>query len=131
MRSILDSHMLVDGARIAYTDSGGEDVPVVLIHGTPAHAYIWRHVRPGLVDAGHRVVVFDLLGYGLSEMPVEADTSVAAQARILGRLLDKLGVGRVHVVGHDIGGAIAMIFAIGEPERVERLALIDTVSYDS
>ena len=62
---------------------------------------------------------------------LEADTSVAAQARILGRLLDKLSVGRVHVVGHDIGGAIAMIFAIGEPERVERLALIDTVSYDS
>lgn len=131
MRSMLDSHILVDGVRIAYADTGGQGAPVVLIHGTPSHSYIWREVAPGLEGEGHRVLLFDLLGYGLSERPVDADTSVAAQARILRKLLDKLDMERVRIVGHDTGGAIAMIFAVDAPERVERLALIDTVSYDS
>lgn len=131
MQSMVDSHMLVDGVRIAYADSGGNGTPVVLIHGTPSHSYIWREVLPGLADAGHRTVVFDLLGYGLSERPLDRDTSVAAQARLLAGLLQKLDLGRASIVGHDIGGAAAMIFAVANPSLVERLALIDTVSYDS
>lgn len=122
--------MAVEGVRIAYTD-GGEGSPVVLIHGTPSHSYIWRDVIPGLKRAGHRVLAFDLLGYGLSERPLDRDTSVAGQARMLERLLDAWQIDRAAIVGHDIGGATAMIFATRNPHRILRLALIDTVSYDS
>lgn len=83
------------------------------------------------MDAGQRVLVFNLLGYGRSERPLRRDTSVASQARILGRLLDFWELGRADVVGHDIGGAIAMILAVANPERFRSIVLIDAVSYDS
>lgn len=78
--SFLDASALLGNRRIAYSDSGSsaEGVPVVLIHGTPSHSYIWRDVAPALTAAGHWVLAFDLLGFGRSERPREADTSVAA-----------------------------------------------------
>lgn len=131
METVLDRDVVVDGVRIAYRDGEGDGRPVVLVHGTPSHSYIWREVIPPLESEGYRVLAFDMLGYGLSERPLERDTSVAAQARILERMLDFWGVVQADVVGHDIGGATAMIFAISKPEQVGKLLLIDTVSYDS
>lgn len=104
---------------------------MVLVHGTPSYSYIWRNVAPAVAAAGHRAITYDLLGYGASERPADRDTSVTAQARLLPRLLDALGVERCTLVGHDIGGAVAQIAALRHPERVDRLMLIDTVSYDS
>jgi pimeloyl-ACP methyl ester carboxylesterase len=130
METILDRHIVVDGVRVAYTDAG-TGPPVVLIHGTPSHAFIWRAVLPGLVQAGYRVLAFDLLGYGQSERPLHRDTSVAAQAVLLTALLDAWRLSDAHIVGHDIGGAVALILATSHPQRVCTLTLIDTVSYDS
>ena len=129
--TILDRHVVVDGERVAYTDQG-DGPPVVLIHGTPSHSYIWRNVLPTVRDAGFRVLAFDLLGFGLSEKPAfERNTSVAAQANLLARLLDEWGLDSAHLVGHDLGGAVSMICAVRHPERVRSLLLADTVSYDS
>jgi pimeloyl-ACP methyl ester carboxylesterase len=128
---VLDRDVVVEGSRIACRDGGGGGRPVVLVHGTPSHSYIWRQVAPGLAEAGYRVLVFDLLGYGRSERPLRKDTSVAAQSRILEQLLDVWKLDQADVVGHDIGGAATMILAIAKPERFRSLALIDTVSYDS
>lgn len=126
----LDEVAVVDGVRLAYRNRGrGESV--VFLHGTPSHSFIWRNVLPRVEDAGYRVVAYDLLGYGRSERPVDRDTSVAGQAVLLDRLLTHLGIEEFNLVGHDIGGAIAQIFATGQPHRLKRLMLIDTVSYDS
>jgi pimeloyl-ACP methyl ester carboxylesterase len=81
--------------------------------------------------AGHRVITYDLLGYGQSERPLDRDTSVAAQTELLVALLDALGVESAALVTHDIGGAIGQRMAVLHPERVRRLMLIDSVSYDS
>lgn len=126
----LPDDAVVDGVRLAYRDRGAGE-PVVLLHGTPSYSYEWRHVVPHVEAAGHRVITYDLLGYGRSERPVGRDTSVAAQTELLGHLLDALGVDRAAVVAHDIGGAVGQRFAVAHPERVSRLMLIDTVSYDS
>jgi pimeloyl-ACP methyl ester carboxylesterase len=126
----LPSDLIVDGVRIAYRDRG-EGEPVVFIHGTPSHSYEWRNVVPHIEATGHRSLTYDLLGYGRSERPVDRDTSVAAQTDLLGSLLDALGIEQAAVVAHDIGGAIGQRFAIAHPERVRRLMIIDTVSYDS
>jgi pimeloyl-ACP methyl ester carboxylesterase len=128
--TLLTDHLVVDGVRLAYRDHGTGE-PVVLVHGTPSHSYEWRDVVPYVEAAGFRVVVYDLLGYGLSERPVGRDTSVAAQTDLLEHLLDALGIDRATVVGHDIGGAIAQRLALARPERVRRLMIIDSVSYDS
>ncbi|SOD64320.1 Pimeloyl-ACP methyl ester carboxylesterase [Streptomyces zhaozhouensis] len=128
--TLLTDSLVVDGVRLAYRDRGRGE-PVVFLHGTPSHSYEWRDVVPRVEAAGFRVVTYDLLGYGGSERPVGRDTSVAAQTDLLGHLLDALGVGQVNVVAHDIGGAIGQRFALARPERVRRLMLIDSVSYDS
>ncbi|CAL9340976.1 alpha/beta fold hydrolase [Streptomyces sp. NPDC093808] len=126
----LTDHLIVDGVRLAYRDSGSGE-PVVFLHGTPSHSYEWRDVVPRVEAAGHRTITYDLLGYGLSERPAHRDTSVAGQTGLLGHLLDALDVDRVSLVAHDIGGAIALRFALAHPGRVRRLMIMDSVSYDS
>jgi pimeloyl-ACP methyl ester carboxylesterase len=128
--TFLDLPVVVDGVRIACRDRGGGD-PVVFLHGTPSHAYIWRKVIPAVEAQGYRVITYDLLGYGHSERPVDRDTSVAGQAALLEQLLEHFGVERFALAAHDIGGAIAQTFATEHPERLKALMLLDTVSYDS
>ncbi|GAA0522288.1 alpha/beta hydrolase [Saccharopolyspora thermophila] len=128
----LDRNAIVDGVRLAHRltgDPGAETL--VFLHGTPSHSHIWRHVVPEFEAAGHRVLVYDLLGYGASERPPDRDTSVTAQADLLEGLLAALGIGRCTLVAHDIGGAVAQIVATRHPARVDRLMLVDSVSYDS
>ncbi|GAA4742926.1 alpha/beta fold hydrolase [Actinomycetospora chibensis] len=128
--TLLDRNLLVDGVRLAYRDRG-EGEPVVFVHGTPSWSYEWRHVVPAVEAAGHRVITYDLLGYGDSERPLDRDTSVAAQTDLLVGLLDGLGIERPSLVTHDIGGAIGQRMAVLHPQRARRLMLIDAVSYDS
>lgn len=132
MTALTPDNAIIDGYRIAY-GVHGEGPPVVLIHGTPSFSFIWRHIVPDLQAAGRRVHVFDLLGYGHSERPVDpaVDTSVARQVEVLLALLDRWGLGDAHVVAHDIGGAVAQRLALFHPERVRTLTLVDSVSFDS
>ncbi|WP_407111918.1 alpha/beta fold hydrolase (plasmid) [Streptomyces sp. DSM 116494] len=128
--TLLTGNIVVDGVRLAYWDQG-RGMPVIFIHGTPSHSYEWRDVVPHVEAGGFRAVTYDLLGYGRSERPVDRDTSVAAQTDLLAHLLDALDIDRADIVAHDIGGAIGLRFAVARPERVRRLMVIDSVSYDS
>ncbi|MFE1508614.1 alpha/beta fold hydrolase [Streptomyces sp. NPDC058726] len=128
--TLLTGNIVVDGVRLAYRDQG-RGMPVIFIHGTPSHSYEWRDVVPHVEAGGFRAVTYDLLGYGRSERPVDRDTSVAAQTDLLAHLLDALDIDRADIVAHDIGGAIGLRFAVARPERVRRLMVIDSVSYDS
>jgi len=119
----------VAGHEIAYLDEGS-GFPVMLIHGIPTNSGMWRKVIPVLAER-FRVIAPDLLNYGRSAMPAFADVSINNQREILFELLDALGVGRAHVVAHDIGGGVAQLMAVDEPERIARLVLIDAVSFDS
>ncbi|TQN27620.1 pimeloyl-ACP methyl ester carboxylesterase [Haloactinospora alba] len=130
MSELLDSEVVLDGVRLAYRDRGAGE-PVVFLHGTPSHSFIWRDIVPEVEWAGYRVVLFDLLGYGRSERPLTRDTSVVGQVRVLEGLLRHLGIDRFSLVAHDIGGAVAQLLATAHPRRVRRLMLVDTVSYDS
>jgi pimeloyl-ACP methyl ester carboxylesterase len=73
------------------------------------------------------VLAPDLLGYGDSDKRLDADLSIAAQARYMVAFMESLGVHQAAVVGHDIGGGIAQLMAVDEPQRVARLILIDSV----
>jgi pimeloyl-ACP methyl ester carboxylesterase len=130
MNALLNEVALINGRRIA-TGRHGEGLPVLLLHGTPAHSIIWRNVVPRLTAAGMQVHLFDLLGFGASERPLAADTSVAAQSRLVGALLDHWGLADVHLVGHDIGGTSALLFALDQPHRLRSLTVADLPSYDS
>ncbi len=104
-----------EGHSIAW-GSLGEGEPLVLLHGTPFSSQVWRRIAPWL--ARHRrVYVFDLLGYGQSDMP-DADVSLGVQNRLFGAMLREWGVERPQVVAHDFGGATAL-----------RAHFLDGVSY--
>lgn len=104
----------------------GQGPALFLIHGIPSSSYLWRDVIDPL-SATFDVIAPDLLGYGDSDKRLDADLSIAAQARYMVALMESLGVHQAAVVGHDIGGGIAQLMAVDEPQRVARLILIDSV----
>ena len=115
--------------KVAYTDAG-EGEPVVLLHGIPAWSFLYHEVIPLLAEE-RRVLAPDLLGYGYSDRRDRFDRSVRAQAAMILRFLDAFDIERATIVGHDIGGAVALILAIEHADRVERLVLSNIVAYDS
>lgn len=118
----------VDGTPIRWLEMG-TGFPVVLIHGIPTSPLLWRHVAP--LVAGHSLA-FEMVGYG-SSIPAGhgRDISVAAQAGHLLRWLDALTVDRAVFVGHDLGGGVAQIAAIRQPDRCAGLLLTNSIGYDS
>lgn len=104
----------------------GQGPALVLLHGIPSSSYLWRDVIEPL-SRTFDVLAPDLLGYGDSDKRLDADLSIAAQARYMVAFMESLGVHQAAVVGHDIGGGIAQLMAVDEPQRVARLILIDSV----
>lgn len=121
----------VDGhdLSIAYHDAG-EGPPVVLLHGIPTWSYLWRAVAPALTDE-HRVIAPDLMGYGNSAMHDGFDRSIRAQEAMVSALMDALDIDTTAVVGHDIGGSVALRLAWREPDRIDRLVLSNAACFDS
>jgi len=106
---------------------GHGGAPAVLIHGFGTCSFLWRNVAPALALTQHTAYAVDLLGYGESDRPFDADFGLAAQADYLERALTALRVARAAIVGVDIGAAIALRLASLRPERVARLVLINPV----
>jgi pimeloyl-ACP methyl ester carboxylesterase len=104
----------------------GEGPPVVLVHGTPTRSYLWRNVAPVLAER-NSVYVYDLLGFGESERKEGQDLSISAQARLLRELIGAWGLNDPALVGHDIGGGIALRSRLVEGAGCSRIALVDAV----
>jgi pimeloyl-ACP methyl ester carboxylesterase len=104
----------------------GEGPPVVLVHGTPSRAAVWRNVIPVLARS-HRVYAFDMVGFGDSDRELEQDVSVAAHGRVLAELIEGWGLEAPALVGHDIGGATLLRAHLLEGAPAGRIALIDAV----
>jgi len=102
-----------------------EGEPVILLHGFPQTHHMWRHQVPVLAERYH-VFAPDTRGYGGTEKP-RVRLSRETLARDIVDFLDALEIERAHLVGHDWGGVIAAAMALKFPDRVERLALIDTL----
>jgi pimeloyl-ACP methyl ester carboxylesterase len=105
----------------------GAGPPVVLLHGTPFSSFVWGAVAEALA-ADHQVFVWDMLGYGQSEMRAGQDVSLAAQGRIFADLVTEWGLERPHVVAHDFGGAVALRAHLLHGTQYAALALFDPVA---
>lgn len=118
----------VDGSRVHYQEAGPENAPaVLLIHGFCASTLVWSEVFLPIASAGLRVVAVDLLGHGFSDKPSDGEYTIEAQARMVVRLMDLLGIGRATLAGSSYGGAIAATIALDYPDRVEKLVLVGSV----
>ncbi|MFQ6170052.1 alpha/beta fold hydrolase [Oryzobacter sp. R7] len=124
MSAATEEHTVtLHGHEFSYSDSDSGTGPVLLfIHGLLGSQRQWAHLVDRLDDS-HRLVVPDLFGHGSSAKPV-GDYSLGAHAATLRDLLDRLGIEQVTLVGHSLGGGIAMVFSYLFPERVERLVLV-------
>ena len=119
------------GEATLHVRSGGDGPPVLLLHGHPRTSATWHQVAPRLVEQGFRVVCPDLRGYGLSVgPPPAADHSAHSKRAVAGDLvglMDYLGHRQFAVAGHDRGSYVALRLALDHPDRVSRLALLDSI----
>lgn len=113
--------LTIDGRRIGYDDSGGSGVPLVLLHGFPLDRTVWDDQLGAL--AGTRAIRIDLRGCGESE-PSDGPALMEALAGDVAGVLDALHVERAALVGHSIGGYVALAFFRMYAERVAGLALV-------
>lgn len=121
----------VDGATIHYQEFGETTNPtLLLIHGYTASTYVWKTVAPLLADARFHVVAVDLVGFGYSDKPASFDYTIASQARMIERLMNRLGIGKATIIGSSYGGAVASTLALDYAERVEKLVLVGAVCND-
>jgi pimeloyl-ACP methyl ester carboxylesterase len=113
----------IHGHRVIYRIAGSGP-PVVLIHGMVNSSRHWERVALALAER-HTVIAPDLIGHGDSATP-RGDYSLGAHAAVIRDLLAVLGVDRATIVGHSLGGGVAMQFFYQFPQRVERLVLISS-----
>jgi haloacetate dehalogenase len=118
------------GATTIALQWGGAGPAVLLLHGFPETHVMWHRVAPGLAEE-FTVVCADLRGYGASGTPPSApDHSPYAKSALAGDMvavMDRLGLGRFAVVGHDRGGRVAYRLALDHGDRVEKLAVLDVI----
>lgn len=113
------------GLRLAYAESPGSGIPVVLVHGVGSSIDSWGDVGDSLAAAGRYVIAVDLIGHGASNSG-NGDFSLGANASAIRDLLDALEIDRVHLVGHSYGGGVSLQFTYQFPERVASLVLMSS-----
>lgn len=119
----------VDGFKYHYEKKGDKGEPIIFIHGIPMNSFLWRKVQAGL-QHNFQTYAMDMLGYGKSDKPAEADYSWTGQAKRVAGFMDALGIKKATVAGHDQGGGVAICFATNFPDRLSRFMMINGCCYD-
>ena len=123
---------LQGGAQLSLLGAGPADgQPLVLLHGIPASAELWRGIIPMLAAEGFRCLAPNLPGYGLTRLSPGGDYSIFGAAELIDFWLKTSGIEDVWLVGHDWGGAVAQVLAARYPDRLNRLTLSDCPVEDS
>ncbi|MGQ0505621.1 MAG: ribosomal protein L7/L12 [Myxococcaceae bacterium] len=122
LSQVTHGHVSVNGLRFHYVETGKGPL-VLLLHGFPENWWSWRYQFQPLVDSGFRVVAPDLRGYDGSDKGGPYDLETLA-SDVYG-LIQALGEENAHLVGHDLGGAVAWHVAATRPLCVERLVVIN------
>jgi haloalkane dehalogenase len=116
----------VDGLRLHYLDEG-RGKPVVCFHGEPTWAYLYRKMVGPLVAGGHRMICPDYAGFGRSDKPTDRGWyTYDRHVELVSKLLAQLDVRDATVVVQDWGGPIGLRWAVDNPERVDRLVIMNT-----
>lgn len=129
MAELESGRLRAGGLDMAYDSAGHGSPALVLIHGFMASRADFQDVLP-ILGERRRAIAYDLRGHGdTSHAPDPASYTLDRLAEDLGQLLDRLGLGRVHLFGHSMGGMVAHRFALAAPERVQSLILSSTSAH--
>ncbi len=114
--------------RMHYVDEGPKDGPVMLLlHGMPTWAYLYRDMIPALVEAGYRCIAPDHMGFGRSDKPTDIHWyTIARHTEIMTSLITTLDLNNITLVCQDWGGPTGLAQAATMPERFERLIIMNT-----
>ena len=117
--------------RMHYVDEGRRDgAPVVMVHGNPTWSFLYRNFIPPLVEAGHRAIAVDHLGFGRSEKPDRRELyTIERHAQRFDTLLESLDLHDATVVPQDWGGPIGLWWATRHPERLRGLFILNTFAH--
>jgi pimeloyl-ACP methyl ester carboxylesterase len=117
----------IGSKKIRYIDAGS-GIPLVFIHGFGSSVFSWRkNIEP--ISRHHRVCAPDLPGFGYSDKPLDADYSIDAYADFIVQFMDHLHIRQAILVGHSLGGGIALLTSLKYPSRVKALVLLDAEAY--
>jgi pimeloyl-ACP methyl ester carboxylesterase len=120
-----EAYATIPGARIFYTDTGGEGIPVVFLHAATGTTSAWQYQTPAFVAAGYRVIAYDRRGWGRTVVDAAGPAGTGADD-LLG-LLNALKVDRVHLVATAAGGFVALDFALSFPARLRSFVVADSI----
>ncbi|MBZ9760889.1 alpha/beta hydrolase [Mesorhizobium sp. CA8] len=118
----------IDGNRIHYVEEG-EGKPIVFVHGLGAQLHHFRHTLFGRFGSGYRLIALDRPGSGYSVRARGATGRLPEQADILRRFIEELRLERPLIVGHSLGGAIALALAAGHPTAISGIALLSPLTH--
>ena len=116
-----------NGMTIAYRELGSGP-PVLLLHGWPTSSFLWRNVMVPMAR-GNRVVAPDLPGFGGSDKPLDVPYDFDLFESTLDEFLAALDIDEVGLTVHDLGGPVGVHWAVHRPQRVTKLALLNTLLY--
>lgn len=119
-----ESKFLILGADTIHYVESGEGDPVLLLHGLPANAYLWRNIIPN-IDSNKNVIALDFLGFGKSSFPKDRNVSIEVQYKMLTDFIEAKQLKNVTLFIQDIGSIIGMLYAIREPQNVKGMALFE------
>jgi len=120
-----ETYAELSGARIWYTDSGGNGIPVVLLHANTGSTRNWERLTPAFTSAGFRVIAFDRRGWGRST--ATAGAAIGTAADDLHALMKSLGIDRFHLLGTAGGGFVAYDYALSFPEQLRSLVVANSI----
>ena len=122
------NYMFIDGLRIHYLDEGPKDAdPIILFHGEPAWSYLYRKMIPVLTDAGHRVIVPDMVGFGKSDKFISKhDYSYKYHIDLMKELVIQLDLKEATHFGQDWGGLVGLRVVAELPDRFARVVVSNT-----
>jgi pimeloyl-ACP methyl ester carboxylesterase len=114
----------VPGARLAYVDSGGSGIPVVLLHAATGSSRVWEYQVPAFTSAGYRVIAYDRRGFGQT---TTSGGPASTAPDDLDALVAYLRLDRVHLVGTAAGGIVATDYALSFPARLRSLVIANSI----
>ncbi len=120
----LESKFIELGTDTVHYVESGEGDPIILLHGLPANAYLWRNIIPN-IDDNKKVIALDFLGFGKSSFPKDRNVSVEVQYKMLTDFIEAKQLKNVTLFIQDIGSIVGMLYAIREPQNVKGMALFE------
>lgn len=126
--SVISSDFItVNDLNIHYLKAG-KGAPIVLLHGVPTYSYLWRNIIGPLSERGLALAP-DIPGYGLSEKPGDAPYTIDYFVDSFNEFINSLGLKKISLVVHDLGGPVGLLWAIKNPDRVDKIVILNTVVY--